>query len=87
MEYIFYTISIRDIPICTKWLGTILDTESCHDANFVVSGGTGGCRYDKLCGTTCDDKIGIVETVGFQCANQTLILQLNWKPSIELKLL
>ena len=25
-----------------------LKPESCHDAKFVVTGGTGGCRYDNL---------------------------------------
>ena len=25
-----------------------LKIQSCHDANFVVTGGTGGCRYDNI---------------------------------------
>ena len=26
----------------------LLKTESCHGVNFVVTDGTGGCRYDNL---------------------------------------
>ena len=26
----------------------LLKKESCHDANFVITGGNGGCRYDSL---------------------------------------
>ena len=49
----------------SHWLGVIspdydnastLKTESCHDANFVVAGGTAGCS------TTGDDKVGIATT-------------------------
>ena len=35
-------------------------TESFNDANFVVAGGTGGCRYDNpgRNGAASDDKVG-----------------------------
>ena len=36
-----------------------LRTESGHDANFVVIGGTGGA--------TSNDKVGIMATLGFPC--------------------
>ena len=29
------------------WNSPALKTESCHDANFVFTSGTGGCRYDN----------------------------------------
>ena len=36
-----------------------LKIEGCHDANFVITGGT--------CSATSDDKVGIVITLNFQC--------------------
>ena len=33
-------------------------TKSCHDANFVITGATGGCRYDNP-GDINVNKIGI----------------------------
>ena len=37
------------------------EIESRHDANFVVNGGTGGCRYVKTTtyGATSDDKLAL----------------------------
>ena len=34
--------------LCEKWHAWPLKTENCHDANFVITGGTGGCHYDNL---------------------------------------
>ena len=39
---------------------TSLKLQGCHVAKYVV---TDGCRY----GATCDDKVGIMTTLGFQC--------------------
>ena len=41
-------------------------TQSCHDANFAVSGGTTDCHYMAVCGATSYDKVGIMATMGFQ---------------------
>ena len=41
--------------------GMMIKTES-HDVNFVVTGGTGGCRYDSS-GATSDDEVGIMITL------------------------
>ena len=40
---------------------TFTDTKNRHDANFVVTGGT-GCRWD---GATSNDKVGNMTTLGF----------------------
>ena len=37
---------IKIMPLCR--LGQTLKMKSCHDANFVPTGGTGGCYYDNL---------------------------------------
>ena len=42
-----------------KW-----ENESCHDANFVITGGTRGCQAS---GAISDDKVGIMMTLHFQC--------------------
>ena len=41
-----------------------MKTESCHDANFGVTGGTGGGQPP---GATSNDKVGIMITFGFKC--------------------
>ena len=48
-----------------------LKTESCHDANFVVTGGTVCCPYGS--GATSDDKVSIMATLSFQCSCKHLL--------------
>ena len=50
-----------------------LKTVSCHDANFVNNGGTGGCHW-KTCSATSVYKVGIMITVSFQCLNTSIYI-------------
>ena len=44
-------------------------TKSCHDANFVVTGGTIGSCFTTVYNATSDSKVGIMTTFGFQYHN------------------
>ena len=46
------------------WHALSLESESCHDANYVVTGGPIGCHDDI--GAPSDDTVGIMTTPGFQ---------------------
>ena len=48
-----------------------------RNANILVTGITGGCRYDNTGGTS-DDKVGIMATLGFQWLEE-----LRWPPSVR----
>ena len=58
-----------------------LKTESCHDDNFIVAGGTVGCHNDDL-RTSCDDKIGIMTTVYTYVpwTRSSLFRLMPWRP-------
>ena len=45
-----------------------LETASYHDVYFVITRGTGSCRYDNL-SVASDNEIGIMMIIGFQCNN------------------
>ena len=47
------------------------ETESCHDANVVVTGGTGAAIMTNY-GAASDFKVGIMTIIGFQCLRSIL---------------
>ena len=55
--YVKRLLDIVDVHTYSNphFLYCVLKPESCHDAYFVVTGGTS------------DDKVGIITTLGFQC--------------------
>ena len=50
-----------------------LQTESCHDVNFIVIGGTGGCRCDNSQSHRWWQKVGINATPGVQCGAHSAV--------------
>ena len=43
--------------------------QSSYDANFVITGGTGGCLNDNLQCATSNDKVGIMIIHHYHCAS------------------
>ena len=50
----------------SKWVGEHWK-QSCHDANFVITGGTAGCKMTTVTwDAASDNKVGIMTTPGFR---------------------
>ena len=76
MKDLYWQVKVQQCHIILKFTKTALlpklfhpdealSRESCHNANFVVSGGAGCCCYENSRAIN-NDKIGIMKTVNFQ---------------------
>ena len=62
LHHVFRALGVESINAPVR----SLKIETCYDANFVVTGGSDVCAYDKNCGTASHDKVGIRATFSFR---------------------